>query len=353
MTAIGKEFPNMTLMAYRLFSDLPNSGNPARPVLNIESSPYGLLPAFVDGWCDALLPGISIVDGNEFAYGYESEQEYALTFTRLKLQAPQFVSPENRAKFSAQFRIGHGFYLDGYSPAPGGKARYDFKEQSALNRLTTFTAAALDAADGPVWIYGESAGWWPKTNRVTWPEKFLGIEAALRAAKDPIGFATEHLRDVKSDANRLRDANFAEGAAGRNAWFAWQAATSKGKTKQSDKAALLAGMDNGSLSQPVSVKPGEAYVVGARVKSTGSGDAGLSIGWQKEGGRWVATSQRVEFSATNPPDAEGWRQIAGFVHVPPDATSLGFVLFARKQDAASEVMFRDPIVVPIEKLISR
>lgn len=348
MKAVAGEYPDMTILAYRLFSDLPESGDPARRLVNFESSPYGLMPSFVNGWCDSLPAKISIVDGNEFAYGYESENDYASAFARLKLDAPRFVSAENRGKMRQQFFVGHGIYLDAYSPPPGGKALYDFKEESPANRLAAFLAAALDAADGPVWIYGENARWWPKpTNRVTWPEKFAGIEMALRAAKDPVALAGDMLRDGKSSANILKAPDFEERGAKVKSWQAWQSANSKGKSSENNKVAVLAGMENGALSQTVAVKAGETYAIGARVKAAGVGDVGLAIGWQKTLGKWVATSKRMEFTASGQPDAEGWREIAGVVHVPREAADLVFLFFARKQDSNGEVMFKDPRVVRV------
>jgi hypothetical protein len=350
MKAVGEEFPNMTLLAYRLFSDLPRAGDPSQPAINLQSSPYGLLPAFVDGWCDALPPELSIIDGNESAYRYESEQEYSSAFARLKLAAPQFVSPDNREKFRKQFFVGHGTYLDGYTPAAGAKPWFEFKERSPANRLMAFASAAMDSADGPIWIYGESAQWWPKqTNAIAWADKFPGIVEALRAAKDPGAFARDYLRNVKPQANLLRDVEFASSDGGRGPWFVWQGTDSKGKSNASDKGVVLTAMENGAFSQTIAVKPAELYAVGARVKSTGAGDVGVLINWQNSARKWIAIAHRVEFAPTQPPDPENWRQIAGLVRVPPDASNLVFLFFARKQDTTSHAAFRDPIVARVEK----
>jgi hypothetical protein len=265
------------------------------------------------------------------------------------LDAPSFVSVENRTKLRQHFFVGHGVYLDGYTQAPGGRVWFDLKEETPANRLMTYVSAALDAADGPVWIYGESARWWPIANGVMWPQKFPGVEVALRAAKDPDGLAREILNDAKLSANILRAPDFEEGAAKTKAWQAWQGANSKGKSTRNEKAAVLAAMENGSLSQIVAVKPEETYAVGARVKASGRGDVGFSIGWQKAAGKWVAASKRVEFTANGPADTEGWREIAGLVHVPPEASNLVFLFFARKQDSNSEVIFKDPMVVRVSK----
>lgn len=337
MSALAEEYPNIKLLAYRLFSDLPRSGDPKEPVINLESSAYGFMPAFVDGWFDALPPGISIVEGNESAYGYENVDEYYLAFTRLKLQSLDLVSQSNRSKVRQQFSVGHGIYLDGYSPAAGGKLLVDLTGETAAHRLMRFTATALDAADGPVWIYGESGRWWPKaTNRVEWPQKFPAVVEALMAAKDPRAFAFDYLRDAKPEMNLLRP----------SAWQPWQAEGSKGKSAQKETVTRFVGMENGASSQMISVKPGETYAVGARVRRAGGGDVGIAVAW-KNGSRWVATRKRLEFVASGPRGTDGFRDIAGLVQAPADASSLVFLFFARRQSEGDEAEFKDAILVRV------
>jgi hypothetical protein len=344
MNALGQEYPNITLLAYRLFSDLPHSGDPNDPQIPIESSPYGLLASFVDGWCDALPPGITIVDGNEKAYSYENPDEYYSAFALLKLEN-RFVSPENRLKLRHQFRVGHGVYLDAYSPAAGAKPRLDFHGQSPSDRLMLCVSAALNAADGPVWIYGESARWWPKpTNRVGWPEKFPGVQKALSAARSPAVFAKDFLADTKPSDNLLRDQKIPNGS---KHWSVWQEAKTKGEAALTNGVARFSGMENGSISQNIAVKSGETYAIAASVKSTGRGDVGVSIAWQNKDAKWAAPNMRVEFTAQPPADHDGFRKIVGLVHVPDQAATLTFLFFARQQNGNGEATFKDPILVRV------
>jgi hypothetical protein len=350
MKAVAEEYPDMTLFTYRIFSDLLHSGDPAKPRVNLQTHIYGLIPAFVDGWCDALPPGITLIDGNESAFNYQSESEFAATFARLKTEAPGFVSLENRAKIKRQFLVTHGFYLDAYSPAPGGKTYFDLHGVAPADRLTTFVLAAADATDAFLWIYGENARFWPspKPTRPTWPEKFAGVENALRAGKDPTEFAHDFLNVAKTDGNLLHDAAFAPASATNRtkAWSIWQDTASKGSVAFTNHAIVLTGVENGTIGQTVAVKRGEVYAVGAKVKVTSAGDFGISISWQDASQKWVAPSERVEFAPADAPDADGWQSISGLVRVPIDATALGFLMFARRQENGT-ALFRDPIVARV------
>ena len=65
MRAVAKEFPDVKIFCYRLFSDLLpmlDSGDLTRA---LEPDTYGLQPSFVDGWMDALPPGLTVVEGTE------------------------------------------------------------------------------------------------------------------------------------------------------------------------------------------------------------------------------------------------------------------------------------------------
>jgi hypothetical protein len=356
MKAVAAEYPDITIFAYRLFSDLLHSGDPTRPGVNLQTHLFGLLPAFVDGWCDSMPAGVSLIDGNEGAYDYNSADEYATTFARLKTMAPRFVSSENRAKIRRQFFVGQGLYLDGHVPGANGKTTIDLKGMSPANHLMTFASAALNAADGFVWVYGEKGRFWSAKNssEPLWTEKIPGVEGALRAAKEPSEFAQEFLRNTKAPKYLLKDVAFANKGTNANnpaskPWSTWQEASSKGIATLGQGGATLAHTINGTIGQTIPVKAGEIYVVSAKVKETGAGEVGLLINWQ-ESGRWVAQSERVEFVPSDPADADGWRTISGLVNVPQEASALSFLIFARRQEGENaEATFKDPMVVRVAK----
>jgi hypothetical protein len=339
MKAIAEEYPATTIFLYRMFSDMLRF--PDRQGANLQSYTYGLLPAFIDGWCDAMPGTITLIDGNEAASHYENPGGYAVAFARLKTQAPRFVSPENRSKFRRQLLIGHGVYLDAL--LPGGPFTLDLHGISPAAHLLAFTSAAFDSTDGFIWIYGEKGKFWPleRISQQAWANKFQGIEAALRAAKQPAEFAWEALANSQPKNNLLKDTAFSDGD-----WSTWQDSGSKGAAKLGLGSATLSQTKYGTIHQVVPVKPGQAYIVATKVKQTGLGSAGLLINW-KENLKWVAQSDIAEFAPASSPDAEGWHQIAGLIIVPADANRMVFLCMARGQDGvASQAVFKDPVVFP-------
>ena len=171
MRTVAAEYPEITVMTYRLFCDLLDASNSHNLPAKLEPHTYGLQPAFVDGWCDVMPPTVCLVEGDEDGYRFNSEAEFNRAFTRLRLNAAAFVSPENRDKFNAQFRIGHGIYLDAHVNPPSSPWHIDLQGGTAAQRLTANVAAALAASDGFVWIYGEQGRWWSGGNRSypMWP----------------------------------------------------------------------------------------------------------------------------------------------------------------------------------------
>jgi hypothetical protein len=157
------------------------------------------------------------------------------------------------------------------------------------------------------------------------------------------------MEKARPENNLLRDVRFSNVAADRGAkpWSLWQEATSKGTGSLANGVAKLTQTENGTIGQTISVKPGELYVIGAKVKQTGPGEAGILINWQ-ENGKWAAQSQRVEFVPSDKADAEGWREISGLVRVPPAANMLGFLMFVRRQEGAGdEAVFKNPVVARV------
>lgn len=70
-----------------------------------------------------------------------------------------YISPENREKFQHVFKVGHGLYLDAHANPPESSWYIDRKNSTSARRLRANANAALAAADGYMWIYGERVRW--------------------------------------------------------------------------------------------------------------------------------------------------------------------------------------------------
>ncbi len=337
MRAVQEEFPDVTIFTYRLFSDmlpLLDSGNLTRA---LEADTYGLQPSFVDGWMDALPPGLSVVEGTEdIGYRANSPAEYNAAFTRQRLRLAEFLARENREKFSQHLRIGQSLYLDAHINPPGNAWHIDSTGSTPAGRLAANLASALAASDGIVWLYGERARWWPggDARSKTWPEKFPGIVPAIRRAKDPAAFARDFFAAKTPRPTLLRNGDFTLARAKGDApdgWFTWQADGSHGVIACADGRLVISTASEAVAGFIAGVKPGALLAARLRVKSTGRGQGALAIGWKTSEGKWTAYAHNAKFFPTGPADTEGWREITGLVEAPPNAGQIVFMAFVASQ----------------------
>ena len=338
MRAVAEEFPGAVIFSYRLFSDmlpLLDSGDLARA---LEADTYGLQPSFVDGWMDALPPGLTIIEGTEdIGYRANSPAEYNAAFTRERLRLPEFLAPENREKFARCLRIGQSLYLDAHINPPGDDWHIDHTGSTPAARLAANVDSALAASDGLVWLYGEQARWWPggDAKLQTWPEKFPSILNAIRRAQDPAAFARRFFEEKKARVNLLPGGDFS-GDALPAGWFAWQADDSRGTTVCADGRLVVSGASESVRGFIAEAKPGALLAARLRVKITGAGQGALAIRWKTADGKWTAMQHDARFFPTAPPDAQGWCEITGLVEVPRGAGQAVFMAIVTSQHGAGD-----------------
>ena len=337
MRAVAEEFPEVKIFSYRLFSDmLPmlDSGDLTRA---LESDTYGLQPAFVDGWMDALPPGLTVDEGTEdIGYRANSPAEYNAAFTRQRLRLAEFVAPEHREKFAQRLRIGQSLYLDAHINPPGHEWHIDSTGSTPAGRLAANLSSALGASDGIVWLYGEQARWWPGGDKKskTWPDQFPGIVQAIRRAKDPAGFARSIFAAKTPRTNLLRNGDFTQAYAkgdAPNGWFTWQADNSHGTIACADGRLAISSAVDAVAGFIAETKPGTLFAARLRVRSAGRGHGALAIHWKTSEGKWTAWAHNAMFFPTGPADAEGWHEIIGLIEAPPSAGQIVFMASAASQ----------------------
>jgi hypothetical protein len=349
MQAVAAEFPDVTILTYRLLCDLLSYASLDDPAQAMEGHTYGLQPAFIDGWLDAAPPTVTIVEGNENAYLYSQPEQFDRAFVQLRVEAPRLLAPEHQAKVRAQYRVGHGLYLDAHANPPGSKWHVPPLNGSGAARLEANVTAAFRASDGYVWLWGEKGRWWPGGRKESplWPERLPGADGALLRAARPEAGARAILAAASSSDNLLSNPGFdATGADGIPAqWWTWQHEASKGRVTTRDGAACLQAMANGCLAQTVAVKPGERYAVSARVRQNGRGSASVTVRWKTADDRW--TAQELD-RRLGPAHRDGWRELATVVLVPDGVGHLVLLLGASHQAGdADYVLFDDVWLVRI------
>ena len=371
MRAIVAEYPDITVFTYFMNSVVATAAGHRNPRQALAALGYGLYPAFIDGWLDAVPPTVTLVDGCESAYRYNSVEEYLEAAVLIKGACQNLVSPENRAKYRAQVQVSYGIYLDAYWNPKESPWYVDGKGGSRVDRLGANVRTALRTADEYVWVYGEKFRWWPTPNKSvrqeTWDEALPGCEKALRFARDPIEYARTQIADLKNAgklANLARNGDFgsesatgAEGSAivwkeGRPpaGWSAWQEDASKGaftwdrETGATGKgSARAANVANGCFIQKYNVQPGEQYAVCGVRRLQGKGDASIRLRWQTGDSKWTAENQDVLLYADGPRDE--WREMFGMAEVPEGAGLLVILLGIRGQTTPEDVAWFDDVQI--------
>ena len=185
MRAVASEYPNITILAYFLVSNLPRPASNSSFSSSLKDHSYGLAPGFIDGLLDEIPRSASLVDGNEYSYLYNSQSAYSEATRILHNVTSTFVSFSNRRKIATNWQVGHALYLDAYCNPSSSKWYIDPLGVTPTERLAKNAAFALQASDHFVWVYGETGRWWPsKMPYPTWPEKLPGVVEALQHAKE-------------------------------------------------------------------------------------------------------------------------------------------------------------------------
>jgi hypothetical protein len=374
MRAITEEYSDITLLCYFMNSVVVSATGNADPRPALAATRYGLYPALIDGWLDVVPPTVTLVDGCESAYRYNSTAEYLESAVAIKGVCAELVSRENRAKYRAQVQVSFGIYLDAYwnpKDSEWGAWYVDGLGGPRVERLLANTATALRVADEYIWIYGEKYRWWPTPNgRVrpeSWPEALPDCDRVLAYVRDPVGYARSELAakgregtsvnlvsngDFSSELTTLPDGAEVRWSEGRPpaGWGAWQEASSKGnfvwdrEAGASNKgSARASGVANGCFIQGHASQPGDRYAVRAVTRTGGRGDTWIRVRWQTEDGKWIAENKDRIFL---PDETLGpWREIFGVVEVPDGAGRLVILLGVGRQESTEDIALFDDVAL--------
>ena len=377
MRAVAEEYPNITVLSFFLNSVVGQVADHADPTPSLATLGYGLLPAMLDGWLDAAPPTVTVVDGCESSYLYNSRMAFLEMGNLIRGNCQNLISPENRSKYCAEVQTGFGIYLDAYANPKGSPWYIDGQGKPRVERFRANVRDALSVADEYVWIYGEQFHWWPtlsnRTQPKSWPAALPGCDQALRCARDPIDFARTELaklRSVGKLANLARNGNFDSDQAttidgqkvayrkGGNpaGWSNWQSDRSKGAFSWDRQtgapggppgAGRIAGVTEGCLIQEYRVQPGECYAISAVQRIAGKGRGGIRVRWQTADVKWTHETEDVLIyppSAAQPASAP-WGCLFGVAQVPEGVGRMLILLGASEQTTASDVLWYDNLEV--------
>lgn len=383
MRAIAKEFPDAVLLTFFMQSYLIESNRYHGPTITDSADfdralylhSYGLYPAFIDGWLDALPPAMTLVDGNEHGYGYTTQTQFHAAAAKIKGAGQELIAPENRAKYRNQVQAGVGIYVDAHYPPFKNP---DELPGASLKLFGQNVASALKSVDEYVWFWGESGRWWTDPKELLewegkevaplWESLMPGIGESLRIAKNPQIYAeaqawANYEKAVAAGAKNLSrnfdfgigaDANARSGASSDwqtkdvpAEWSAWQAEFSKGKFDWDEiaKSARASHIKSGVFLQTIEAKPGEKFFIVAQSKTQGKGVATLTVGWKRADSSWLPDATRKTVLLPRRELPNGWSQW-GTEAVAPEGTGLLVVLLGIEgQTSDNDMLWWDDIKV--------
>lgn len=371
---IASEKPDAVVLTLFLNSVVLRAGRSDEPDTVLAKEHYGLLPAFLNGMLDTAPPSMTIVDGCENGYYMDSVEAYqkaALDMRSWNGAAMKLVAPQNRAKYRQQVQAGFGFYLDMFVNEEGNHYFRGPLDGSRLKHLSRNLAAARDAADEYVWIYGEQCRWWSglakdkpwreeQLNKTAgkghaWEEATPGITRAIAWSRDVEAAARFELESLRSRGaatnlavNGDCSAKPERPGAKPTGWSAWQ--DEKHPTGKFDFDDSVGGgsaraikVSWGCFIQKTPAAPGDAFVVKADCLSKGASMPGLTIRWQSADGKWTHEIDDKSFAFKS--GKGDWKIVSAIATVPPDVGQIVVLLDVRDQQTDADICWFDNLEI--------
>ncbi len=401
MRAIGKEYPDITMMYLWFMTRNMSTARGGNVQEALKTDNYGLWPAFANGMLEAAPPQAKFVDATEEAYYARNKSDLLDLYNAVRNDnspLQRLVSPELRAKYRAQVQAGQSVYADAYYSKPDFEFYIGPKEGGTeLDRLREMTHFALDASDEYVWFYNESAKWWPVDYYVdspankTWREGLLpktigqgrpieqvlpgitqSVAWAINPNKESLHIVSEKMETGALPGNLVANPTFSDQAPATVAatqadwktgavpgYASWQDDKSKGIFELSkeisngaDGSALVRGVSAGCLIQRVPVKAGQQYVVSLDALQKGKGIPRLLVRWGTDAANMIYQDEQVYSFDTKAEN--GWKRAGGVFTVPEGKTYAVALLLVDGQSNkdADRIHFDNFNIVPLETLLN-
>lgn len=379
MEAFTKEYPDMVFFTCFLNSGIALGAFGTDPEEGLESTPYSLYPAFMNGMLDVIPPTMKIIDGNEHSYPHSNDFQYLKRFWATRNGVLPLVAKKNRDKYRTQVSSGLALYMDAFiAPLtnPHSSVYTDPPLTGTLaERLKEATAAAQEYSDDYVWVWGERYRWWPTDFRQvraqSWDDIIPGASAALRDGMNPE--IASLLRADKEFADGERR-TLVRGLTLKNlivngaftptpkeqrekkapvrpeGWQVSLAADSQGVMEhdryigyqtRSAGCASLAGVSDGFYSQEVEVAPYKFYKFRVRVRQSGKGEPFARLRWIDASGKPVANQPEIVVAPPTASPLDGWQLEQATVRAPKGAVKLAIELGAKNQINEKDIVWYD------------
>ena len=307
---------------------------------------------FLNGFVEAMPPGMRLIEGCEGAYGANTATDYRAQIGDCRVLALEHIEPHLRAKYLAQSEMSFGKYFDGW-------LRRGLTVDAGVTE-SLFGAGAC--CDHVFWVYGEkfsSVDWGPQwswyakktVNRQTWAETFPGLPDVLRVATGDY----DALR-AKAAAGTLTNLVSNAGVAAKGAetrlpppFLAWAA--------DKKNLSLIVRDPAVGCAAPGAVRiDGRAASLTLKVKGVKPNDRIYATFAAKGGARHAnfvfthdgAWQWRKPYQLLAKPSqtlANGWTRYECALVAPADVDGAGFIFSASANDAGSSPIWIDDVAI--------
>ncbi len=360
MGAIGKEYPDISLLVYMLFCESNENHLTDNPLQACKERGDLWIP-FINGMLDVIPPKAKIIEGNEHSYWMNADtNDFVQNAWEMKVCYAKMAYPENQTKYRNQVSCAFAFYLDHYVSA----LKKSPKDQ-VLKKFRNNLNDALRYTDEYVWLYGEKQRWlsdWDADAKKavdkhssikpeTWDQKIPGFCRTIELVRNP-GKVAEKQFQKGSLGNLLVNSDCSPSVKVKNntgekaddwkqgtlppAWSFWPEKELKNVSLDTavglgDSYSLLAsGVGNGSFITTIPVKSGTFYALEGFSK--GNGKAYLRIRWQQKGkwlNPWANSQDRLVFFDEKP-QTDGWHRAFYAFQTPVNAEKMVLLLSVRQ-----------------------
>jgi len=195
MEALQDEFPGLVVHTFflvsdpRMFKEARKEPDPVKRSKLTEPEGYALWPAFINGMLDAVRGNTIITDGNEYAYYYNTEDEFEAQVEMMHEGVKLMFDPKVWPKYQKHVQAAHAIYVDYIcNLLPHRLHTSNLSHEGRARHAEFNTYYALKTSDQYVWMYSEYMDWWEGHHVPPY------LEDAIRSAKrklangEPLGF---------------------------------------------------------------------------------------------------------------------------------------------------------------------
>lgn len=165
MTALQSSFPDVTIFSlFNLSALYPTWGYPDRAEREaaLQKHQYGLLPAFFNGMLEVAGPQVSLVDGNESSYSYQTKSPFLEIPGIVGERVLPLVDPALYSKYRAQVELGQAVYVDALLALDQDRPypTHSMTREERLLYVGHNVYWGVRTSDRYTWIYSERMNWW-------------------------------------------------------------------------------------------------------------------------------------------------------------------------------------------------